>query len=85
MSALDRLAEPIWLGLAQHLWQSSLFLVVLTLLALALRNAPGRVQAAVWWAGVIKLLLPLPLLGAWTGGSCSPVLRSAETLFRRSP
>jgi len=60
--------EPFWIGTAVHLWQTALFLLVLCLVARLMRNAPARLLSALYWIGVLKLLLPLPLLGAGTQG-----------------
>ena len=56
-----------WAGMAAHLWQSALLLGGLALVALALRRAPARTLCVLYWVGILKLLLPLPLLGPLSG------------------
>lgn len=63
MNALDSWLAPFWNGMAVHLWQTALFVVALWLVAHALRRTSARVLAGLYWAGILKLLLPLPLLG----------------------
>lgn len=50
-------------GMIEHLWQSTLVLGVLFLVALWMRNAPGRLLNLLWWAALAKLFLPWALLG----------------------
>jgi len=52
----------LWLGILAHLWQATLVLGVIALLALALRRAPARYQEGLWTLGLVKLLLPVSLL-----------------------
>ena len=55
--------SPFWFGMAVHLWQTALFVAALWLVACALRRTSARIQSGLYWVGVLKLLLPLPLLG----------------------
>jgi TonB family protein len=55
--------EALWRGVAAHLWQTTLVLVALALIARVLRNAPARFQNALWWIGFAKIFMPLALLG----------------------
>lgn len=66
MIAESGILERFWSLMAQHLWQSTLVLALLFLLALALRRAPASLRNALWLAALAKLLLPLPLLGPLT-------------------
>jgi TonB family protein len=50
-----------WHALLLHLWQSTLVMVPLLLLARGLRNAPARLTDAFWHLGLLKLFLPLSL------------------------
>lgn len=59
-------AETFWLAMAAHLWQSTLVLVLVALLARYMNNAPARLVAGLWWAALVKLFLPLYLLGYLT-------------------
>ena len=65
---LTRWSETFWTGMALHLWQSTLVLAVLVIAARWLRDAPARWLAAFWWIAVLKLFLPLQLLGSLTRG-----------------
>jgi len=53
-----------WLSsaLADHLWQSTLWLIVVWLTALALRRNGARVRYWLWTAASLKFLVPLSLL-----------------------
>lgn len=55
--------EEIWRGVAVHLWQTTLVLVALLLIARTMRNAPARLLNALWWIGFAKIFMPLALLG----------------------
>ena len=54
--------EADLIALADHLWQSTLFAVVLAGLSLLLRRHGARVRYALWLAASIKFLVPLGLL-----------------------
>ena len=56
------LAE-FWMAMAAHLWQTTLVLAALFVLGWAMRDAPARLTNALWWIGLAKLFLPLPVLG----------------------
>jgi beta-lactamase regulating signal transducer with metallopeptidase domain len=54
-------------GLADHLWQSSLFALMVGLLTLALHNNEARIRFWLWFAASLKFLVPfaaLTVLGA---------------------
>ncbi len=63
MAAIVEWLAGAWLAVAVHLWQSTLVLLPLFLLARWLRSAPARLADALWTAALIKLLLPLSLCG----------------------
>ncbi|MFQ5743663.1 MAG: TonB family protein [Acidobacteriota bacterium] len=74
LSTSSQWAEAFWVGMAVHLWQTTLVLAVLALLERLLASAPARFHARLWWVGLLKLLLPVPLiapavrwLGTWLG------------------
>ena len=48
--------------MANHLWQSTLFVVLAAILAFTLRNNQGRVRYWVWLSASIKFLIPFSLL-----------------------
>ncbi len=52
----------LWSGLADHLWQSTLFVIAVWLAALALRHNGARVRFWLWTAASMKFLVPLSLL-----------------------
>ena len=52
-------AAPI---LANHLWQSTLFVIVAALLMLLLRKNQARVRYGLWFAASVKFLIPFSLL-----------------------
>ncbi len=56
--------SALWMGVLVHLWQTTLVLALVAVLALLLRRAPARYQEGLWAAGLLKLLVPLPLLAA---------------------
>jgi bla regulator protein BlaR1 len=49
-------------ALVNHLWQSTLFVIVVWLAALALRDNGARVRYWLWTAASVKFLVPLSLL-----------------------
>jgi bla regulator protein BlaR1 len=49
-------------ALANHLWQSTLFAVLVGFLTLALRNNRARVRHRLWLAASVKFLIPFSLL-----------------------
>lgn len=49
-------------GLANHLWQSTLFVAIAGLLVLALRNNRASVRYWIWFSASVKFLLPFSLL-----------------------
>lgn len=51
-------------GLADHLWQSTLFAAAAALLTLALRKNSARVRYAIWLVASLKFLVPFSLLVA---------------------
>ena len=56
MTTLWPSLETFWSAAAVHLWQSTVFLVALAVVARILRNAPAAVQSTLYLAGVLKLL-----------------------------
>ena len=54
--------NPSAQGIANHLWQSTLFAVVAALLTLVLRRNQARVRYALWLAASLKFLIPCSLL-----------------------
>ena len=58
--------SPIWADgvreLCNHLWQSTLFLGIVALLALLLRKNQARIRYWLWMAASAKFLIPFSLL-----------------------
>jgi bla regulator protein blaR1 len=50
------------ISLGNHLWQSTLFALCVAGLAVALRGIPARTRFWMWFAGLIKFLVPFSLL-----------------------
>ncbi|PYT05733.1 MAG: hypothetical protein DMF49_13210 [Acidobacteria bacterium] len=63
MIAVDSWLRVFWLATWAHLWQTTLVLVVIFLLARLIDSGPARLVNGLWWAGLAKLFLPLPFLG----------------------
>jgi TonB family protein len=57
------LLRAFWIAMAAHIWQSSLVLALLMGLAWRLRRESAEVGNVIWRLALLKLLLPLPLLG----------------------
>ncbi len=62
------LLTVFWKEMLLHLWQVTLFLGVIFLLDRGLRKAPARVTHTLWQIGLIRILLPLPLVKAAASG-----------------
>ena len=52
----------IWTAVANHLWQSTLFLLAVAALALLFRKNQARVRCGLWLAASFKFVLPFSLL-----------------------
>jgi TonB family protein len=68
LASLDQDLGVLWVGLLRHLWQSTLIVLPLFLVARALRSAPARWSHRLWIAALAKLFIPLALLGPWVLG-----------------
>ena len=78
---IDLLAHhtDLWRALATHLWQSTLVIVPILVLARLMRRAPAGVVHALYTLGLVKLLLPLAIFGslassllaAWAGSEAA--------------
>lgn len=79
---MDHALSPAWhaaaLGLANHLWQSTLVAAAAALLTLALRKHYARARYWIWLAASIKFLVPFSLLIA-VGSHLAWQLHPAET------
>ena len=54
--------EEIALGVANHLWQSTVVALIAASLTLALRNNHARIRYWLWFAASLKFLIPFSLL-----------------------
>jgi len=52
-----------WHGMVEHLWQATLILALILIIERTLRGAPSRVIHTLWSIGLIKIFLPLSLIG----------------------
>src|SRR5579871_3794783 len=72
----------VWTGYApavgNHLWQSTLFVVVVALVALAFRRNRARTRYGLWMAASVKFLIPFSLL-TWLGTHFSSLGSSADS------
>jgi beta-lactamase regulating signal transducer with metallopeptidase domain len=80
------LSRWFWIETANHLWQSTLFFLLVLIIAAVLRNAPAKSRYTVWLLASSKFALPLVMfasLGKWLNignlfpPAASVVLRSA--------
>lgn len=72
--------RAFWFGMAIHLWQTTLVLAALLVLDRLMRQAPSRLRHLLWSAGLLKLLVPFPLLAyLW------PSLSDLGSVFGREP
>ena len=69
-------------ALMNHLWQSTLFVLVVWLATLALRRNSARVRCWLWTAASLKFLVPLSVLVAM--GERFEWLRPRPRCSRRS-
>jgi uncharacterized protein (TIGR03435 family) len=67
-------------GIVDHLWQSTVFVVIAWLLTLVLRNNAARVRYWIWLAASIKFLIPFALLtivgNQFSWQNAAPVVQS---------
>lgn len=56
-------------ALVNHLWQSTLFVLIVWLATLALRNNGARVRCWLWTAASLKCLIPFSMLSPWANSS----------------
>lgn len=65
---LARWPVDIWPSLVAHLWQSTLFaLLLLPVLLLLLRRAPARLRYSIWLVASLKFVVPSAALAALVG------------------
>jgi TonB family protein len=77
VTTLPNLLYQFWLGMLTHLWQTTLILLPLFVLARSMREAPARASHVLWTVGLLKLMLPLTFFGAvgrWIGTAVVPTI-----------
>jgi bla regulator protein BlaR1 len=52
----------LFISIGNHLWQSTLFALCVAALAVAFRGIPARTRFWMWFAGLLKFLVPFSLL-----------------------
>jgi beta-lactamase regulating signal transducer with metallopeptidase domain len=82
MTAVFANSSSAWLlvgaPLANHLWQSTLFVIAVWLLTLLLRKNQAQTRYALWFAASLKFLLPFSLLVILGTHLASPVPPAAR-------
>jgi len=71
--------SDIWVAVGTHLWQTSLVLVALLLVARWMRGAPAGLTNALLLVGLAKLLIPVPLLKGVAGRGVDAVVEAVST------
>ncbi len=74
------LPQGLWVGVLSHLWQTTIVLAVLALLAAAMRRAPARLLNALWWIGLAKLLVPVQLAAPVLRRAIDPIAAEAQAV-----
>jgi len=72
-NVLSAIGSILGAGLANHLWQSTLFALTMVLLATLLRKSQARVRFWLWLAASVKFLLPFSLLIGLGGHFARPL------------
>ena len=65
------MGHNFWPGLANHLWQSTLFAAAAWLITLFLKKNRARIRYWIWFTVTIKFLIPFSLLVS-LGGLIAP-------------
>jgi beta-lactamase regulating signal transducer with metallopeptidase domain len=73
------LPASVWIAVGTHLWQTTLVVAVLLVIARLMRRAPAAFLNALLWVGLVKLLVPMPLLKAVVGDAIGDALRMAAS------
>jgi TonB family protein len=77
VSLVSAFPEGLWVGVVSHLWQTTIVLGVLALLAGAMRRAPARLLNALWWIGLAKLMVPVQFAAPLILRAISPIANQA--------
>ena len=71
------------ISVGNHLWQSTLFALCVAALAVALHGAPAKARFWIWFAAMLKFLIPFSLL-LGLGTALAPV-RTSGTQLQPAP
>ena len=72
MTGCQQLADVVarlWPLVADHLWQATLFFLIVSLLAAVLRRGPAQLRYALWLIAAVKLILPSQAMVSLLQGS----------------
>ena len=75
----SELLGRLWVVLGTHLWQTSLMLVALFAVARLMKRAPAAFLNSLFWIGLARLFIPLPLLRSLVGGAVDAAIRAASS------
>ena len=68
--------QKAWISVLSHLWQTTVFFLAVALLSVLLKGAPARVRHRLWSLTLLKLFLPVSMLGwvveAWGRAAWGP-------------
>jgi len=65
------IGNTLWLGMANHIWQSTLFAAAAWLITIFLKNNRARIRYWIWFSVSIKFLIPFSLIVS-LGGLIAP-------------
>ena len=71
----SELLGRFWLAIVIHLWQTTLVLVPLFLVARSMRNAPARIVNGIWTVGLLKVFVPVAVVVPMARRVLLPLLR----------
>src|SRR5438034_6184546 len=66
---LTDVVARLWPLVADHLWQATLFFLIVSLLAAVLRRGPAQLRYALWLIAAVKLILPSQAMVSLLQGS----------------
>jgi len=84
MTGIGQALAGVWVGVAVHLWQTSLVVVPLLVLGRVMRNAPHRLTSALAWLALAKLLIPVALVGPLINRALGPLLDQTGSISKAS-
>jgi TonB family protein len=84
MTAIGNALAGAWVGVAVHLWQTTLVLVPLVALGWLVRNPPHKLTSAIAWLGLAKMMIPISLVAPLVERLAAPWLHGPVALGRVS-